>query len=133
MAAKKYKQLTLTLFSLEYIRPDWSIDFDDPSFRDYCLSLIADMRKIGISLEIIRNCDTVITVNSYVDLLNAIKISSVADGHANRCVGHIIGKSPNLEIREDMAAAVRRIAFAPETIVPSNEFKKVCHNCGCGC
>jgi hypothetical protein len=38
-----------------------------------------------------------------------------------------------LNICEDISAAVRRIAFAPETVVPSNEFKKVCHNCGCGC
>jgi hypothetical protein len=28
---------------------------------------------------------------------------------------------------------VRRIAFAPETIAPADEFRKVCHNCGCGC
>ena len=133
MAAKKYKQLTLTLFSLEHARQDWNIDFDAQPFLGYRQTLIADMRKMGVALEIIRNDETFITVNSYVDLLNAIKISSVEDGHSNRCVGHIIGISPNLSIHEDITAAVRRIAFAPETIVPSNEFKKVCHNCGCGC
>ncbi|HIJ94585.1 MAG TPA: hypothetical protein HPP94_02380 [Desulfuromonadales bacterium] len=133
MAAKKYKQLTLTLLSLEHNRPDWYVDFDEATFRDYCQMLIADMRKMGVALEIVRNTESVITVNSYVDLLNAIKISSVEGGHSNRCVGHVIGMSPHLDIREDIAAAVRRIAFAPETVVPSNEFKKVCHNCGCGC
>jgi hypothetical protein len=34
---------------------------------------------------------------------------------------------------EDISTAVRRVAFAPETIAPSGEFRKVCHNCGCGC
>jgi hypothetical protein len=75
----------------------------------------------------------IISINSYADVLNVVKISSAQDGQSNRCVGHIIGKSPNLDIMEDISRAVRRIAFAPETVAPADEFRKVCHNCGCGC
>lgn len=88
---------------------------------------------MGVALEVAHNCDMVIKVNSYADLLNVIKVSSPDDGHINQCVGHIIGKSEHLEIMEDIRTAVSRIAFAPETIAPSSEFRKVCHNCGCGC
>jgi hypothetical protein len=91
------------------------------------------MKKLGVSLSVVRNRDAVIAVNSYADLLNVVKISSPQDGHSNQCVGHIIGKSERLDIMEDIGTAVRRIAFAPETIAPSSEFRKVCHNCGCGC
>jgi len=80
-----------------------------------------------------RTNDVIISVNSYADVLNVVKISSAQDGQSNRCVGHIIGKSPNLDIMEDIERAVRRVAFAPETVVPADEFRKVCHNCGCGC
>jgi hypothetical protein len=81
----------------------------------------------------VNNQDTVIEINSYADLLNVVKISSPQDGHSNQCIGHIIGKSGKLDIMEDINLAVRRVAFAPETIAPSGEFRKVCHNCGCGC
>ena len=91
------------------------------------------MERLNIALRIVRNPEVVVTINSYGDLLNVVKISSPEDGHSNQCIGHIIGKSQHLDIREDIAAAVRRIAFAPETVAPSGEFRKVCHNCGCGC
>ncbi len=91
------------------------------------------MKKLGITLTLLRNRDSVIKINSYADLLNVVKISSPDDGHSNQCIGHIIGKSEHLDILEDITTAVRRVAFAPETIAPSSEFRKVCHNCGCGC
>ncbi len=133
MNCKKTKQIRLTILDQNYIRNDWNYDFDGPGFDGFFAALSADMQKMGIGLELLRNRDVAIPINSYADLLNVVKISSPDDGHNNHCIGHIIGKSPNLDIQEDIRLAVRRIAFAPETVAPSNEFRKVCHNCGCGC
>ena len=133
MACKKLKQITLTVLEQKPVRKDWSYDFEDAGFQSFFDALARDMKKLGIALALVRNRDSVITVNSYADLLNVVKVSSPDDGHTNQCVGHIIGKSEKLDILGDIRTAVRRVAFAPETIAPSSEFRKVCHNCGCGC
>ncbi len=133
MDCKHAKQIRLTILEQNYVRNDWNYDFKGTGFQCFFESLSAEMGKLGIGLELIRNRDAAINVNSYADLLNVVKISSPDDGHNNHCIGHIIGKSQNLDIQEDLRIAVRRIAFAPETVAPSSEFRKVCHNCGCGC
>lgn len=127
------KNIILTVLNQEHVRKDWFFDFDGEVFGRFFDVLAMNMGKMGIGLILKRNCEAVIKINSYADLLNVVKISSPEDGHSNHCIGHIIGKSENLNILEDIEAAVRRIAFAPETIAPSGEFRKVCHNCGCGC
>ena len=133
MACKKLKQMTLTVLAQKHVRRDWYFDFDDSRFQSFYDDLSKEMKKLGIALSLVRNRETIIKVNSYADLLNAVKVSAPDAGHLNQCVGHIIGKSENLNILEDVRMAVRRVAFAPETIAPSSEFRKVCHNCGCGC
>ena len=133
MACKKIKHITMTVFDQEKSVQEWFYDFDEESFQQFCDGLIKDMKKLGIALTLARNREAVIHINSYADLLNVVKISSPEDGHSNQCIGHIIGKSENLDILEDIRIAVRRVAFAPETIAPASEFRKVCHNCGCGC
>jgi len=133
MGCKKLKLMTLVVFEQKHIRMDWQFDFDGTVFQRFYNNLAKDMKKLGITLELVRNRDAIITVNSYADLLNVVKISSPEDGHSNQCIGHVIGKSQNLDILEDIRTAVRRVAFAPETIAPAGEFRKVCHNCGCGC
>jgi hypothetical protein len=133
MACKQLKEIVLTVFARNYVRNDWNFDFDGARFETFLTTLARDMKKLGVALSVVRNNEAVITVNSYADLLNVVKLSSHQDGHNNQCVGHIIGKSEQLDIMEDIAIAVRRVAFAPETIAPSSEFRKVCHNCGCGC
>lgn len=133
MACKQTKQMVVTILNQNYLRNDWTVDFDGQPFQAYLAGLIKEMKKLGVSLSVVRNRDAVIPVNSYSDLLNVVKISSPQDGHSNQCVGHIIGKSERLDIKEDIGVAVRRVAFAPETVAPSSEFRKVCHNCGCGC
>jgi len=133
MADNNIKQMTVSILDQKYLRNDWSIDFDGQHFQDFLAEVTTEMARLGVHLNVVRNRDTVISVNSYADLLNVVKISSPQDGHSNQCVGHIIGKSQHLNIIEDVGAAIRRVAFAPETIAPSSEFRKVCHNCGCGC
>ncbi|MBI5484590.1 MAG: hypothetical protein HY888_09035 [Deltaproteobacteria bacterium] len=127
------KQISMTVFDQEHCRREWFFDFDGEIFHDFCTTLTREMKKLGITLTLLRNRDAVIKINSYADLLNVVKISSPDDGHSNQCIGHIIGKSEHLDIMEDIRTAVRRVAFAPETVAPSSEFRKVCHNCGCGC
>lgn len=133
MACKTQKQITVTILDQEHVRRDWWFDFDGEVFHRFFDQLTREMRKLGVRLEQVRNREVTIKITSYADLLNVVKVSSPCDGHANQCVGHIIGKSEHLDIMEDIATAVRRIAFAPETIAPASEFRRVCHNCGCGC
>ncbi|HEX9079961.1 MAG TPA: hypothetical protein VF795_10255 [Desulfuromonadaceae bacterium] len=133
MACKAVKRITVTILNQEHVRRDWRFDFDGEAFGRFFAGLTREMRRLGVELEQVRNREATIRITSYADLLNAVKVSSPSDGHGNQCVGHIIGKSEHLDIMEDIAAAVRRIAFAPETIAPASEFRRVCHNCGCGC
>lgn len=127
------KPVVITILDQVHQRKDWFCDFDGHAFRDAMDTLAAELSALGIALDIRRNREVVITVNSYADLLNCVRVSSPLDNHHNQCVGHIIGKSEHLDIVEDISRAARRIAFAPETIAPDAAFRKVCHNCGCGC
>jgi hypothetical protein len=132
MAGKELKNLTVTILDQQHLREDWLFDFDGELFRRFIAGTTREMRKLGFALTCVQNRDVVIPINSYADLLNCVKVSS-DDSQGNHCIGHIIGKSEHLDIMEDIGAAIRRIAFAPETIAPASEFRKVCHNCGCGC
>ena len=133
MACKKSKQMIITIHEQNHLRKDWYVDFDGQPFQDFLAGMIREMKRLGVLVTVVHNHETVIKINSYADLLNVVKISSLQDGHSNQCVGHIIGASQRLDIMEDISTAVSRVAFAPETIAPSGEFRKVCHNCGCGC
>lgn len=126
------KIITVTILGQEYLRNDWSFDFDGDEFRQFIARISSEMARLGFALNCVRNGEVSISINSYADLLNCVRFSS-ADSQGTHCIGHIIGKSEHLRIVEDIESAIRRIAFAPETIAPAGEFRKVCHNCGCGC
>jgi len=132
MAGKALKALTVTILGQEHLREDWQFDFEGELFRRCIAGLTREIRKVGFVLTCVHNNDVVIPINSYADLLNCVRLSS-DDSQGTHCIGHIIGKSEHLDIVEDIGSAIRRIAFAPETIAPAGEFRKVCHNCGCGC
>jgi hypothetical protein len=125
--------MVITIHDQKHLRKEWYLDFDGQLFQTFLAELIEEMRRLGVVMTVARNRDLTVSISSYADLLNVVKISSSQDGESNRCIGHIIGKSPNLNIMEDISRAVRRIAFAPETVAPADEYRKVCHNCGCGC
>jgi hypothetical protein len=127
------KTMTLTIFGQDHIRKDWFFDFASMEFELFLVELTGDLERFGIKLGRADNCDVVIGINSYGDLLNAVRISSPVDGFSSICVGHVIGQSPNRDILEDIKRAINRVAFAPETIQPEESNRKVCHNCGCGC
>ncbi|GAM11058.1 hypothetical protein OR1_03366 [Geobacter sp. OR-1] len=127
------KKLLVTFFGQNHVRPDWKIDTDGEAFACYFAGLQGELERFGIDIARVDNPSVTINVNSYADLLNSVRISSPADGITSQCVGHIIGKSENLDLLEDIGRAVKRVAFAPETIAPEEHNRRVCHNCGCGC
>ena len=127
------KKLKLVFYRQNHLRDDWRVDVHSDRFELFFIELADDLARFGIELERVYNDAMAIDINSYADLLNAVRISSLSDGLANVCVGHVIGKSQNLDLQEDIGRAVKRVAFAPETIAPDAENRRVCHNCGCGC
>jgi hypothetical protein len=127
------KKLQLTVYPQNHVRDDWKVDLQGAGFSAFISQLRSEMAAFGLEVECCRNDAVTVNVNSYADLLNAVRISSPADGFANKCIGHIIGKSPDLDLFADIRRAVNRVAFAPETIPPDDHNRKVCHNCGCGC
>jgi len=127
------KKLVLTIYKQNHLRPDWRVDTAESGFLLLIKGLEAELAGFDIEFSWVMDDAITIEVNSYADLLNAVRVSSPSDGFANKCVGHIIGKSQNLNLFEDIRRAVNRIAFAPETVPPDDHNRKVCHNCGCGC
>jgi len=127
------KQMRLTCYGRTKSRPEWEEALAGVNFDLFFAELAQELERFGITLEQGEDPGQVIEVKSYGDLLNAVRIASPSDGISNVCVGHVIGQSPRLDPHEDIRRAVNRIAFAPETVAPDTENRKVCHNCGCGC
>ena len=127
------KKLLITVCRQNHIRDNWKVDLDGDLFRGFVKELTEELSAYGVGLDSCHNEAVTVNVNSYADLLNAVRISSPADGFINKCIGHIIGQSQQLNLFEDIRRAVNRVAFAPETIQPDDHNRKVCHNCGCGC
>ena len=127
------KGMRLTCYGRKRSKPDWEKALTGVSFDMFFADLAQELGRFGIDLQRLDDAERVIEVKSYADLLNAMRIASPCDGISNVCVGHVIGKSPHLDPQEDIRRAVNRIAFAPETVPPDDENRKVCHNCGCGC
>lgn len=126
------KKMVVTFYRQNHVRTDWRVDLDSSVFELFFIELADDLAKFGIQITK-QNEDTSIDIRSYTDLLNSVRISSPSDGFSSMCIGHIIGKSPHLDIFEDIRRGVNRMAFAPETIAPESHNRQVCHNCGCGC
>lgn len=127
------KSIKVIFFRQNHLRPDWEINTGSTAFDLFFIELAEDLARLGISLSWEQNEGVTIDVNSYADVLNAVRIASPSDGISSICIGHIIGKSPNLDLMEDIRRGVNRVAFAPETVAPEDGNRRVCHNCGCGC
>ena len=127
------KKIVISVCRQNYLRDNWKVDLEGDSFTGFVRDLTRELAGFGVEIESSRNDAVTVNVNSYADLLNAVRITSPADGFINKCIGHIIGQSQNLNFFEDIRRAVNRVAFAPETIQPDESNRKVCHNCGCGC
>lgn len=127
------KKMTISVCRQNHLRDNWKVDLEGESFALFVRELAGELRGFGVEVDRNFNDAISVNVNSYADLLNAVRITSPVDGFYNKCIGHIIGQSQNLNLFEDIRRAVNRVAFAPETIQPDDSHRKVCHNCGCGC
>jgi hypothetical protein len=127
------KKIVIAVYNQNHVRDNWKVDLDGESFGTFVKDLRGELAGFGIEVESISSDAATVNVDSYADLLNAVRITSAVDGFVNKCVGHIMGQSQNLNLFEDIRRAVNRVAFAPETIQPDDHNRKVCHNCGCGC
>ena len=127
------KKIIISVCRQNHLRDNWKVDLEGESFREFVQEVARELAGFGVEVECSCNDALTVTVNSYADLLNAVRVTSPADGFINKCIGHIIGQSQNLNLFEDIRRAVNRVAFAPETVQPDDSNRKVCHNCGCGC
>jgi hypothetical protein len=127
------KEITVVFYRQNHLRDNWKVDLFGSETERFFNGLTAELAKCGIALRQSHTDAYTIDINSYADLLNSVRISSLSDGFLSVCVGHVIGKSEQLDLLEDIRRAVSRIAFAPETVPPEDHNRKVCHNCGCGC
>ncbi len=127
------KKMVVIFYRQNHVRKDWQVDLHNSGLELFFIELADDLARFGVDLTRVNDDETVIDINSYADVLNSVRISSPSDGFSGICVGHVIGKSPHLDLLEDIKRAVNRMAFAPETIAPESHNRQVCHNCGCGC
>ena len=128
------KEITVVFYRRNYPRKDWkATEIDETAVRNLLDRAKQEMAVYGITLNDVVAEDMVMDINSYGDILNAVRLQSPADGILNLCLGHVIGASPNCNLAEDLERGISRVAFAPETIQPEDHNRKVCHNCGCGC
>ena len=126
------KEITITLCRINFIK-EWRYDVDPEQIAALTGELDAEYASIGVNVRFDGEIDHTVEVRGYGDLLNSIRLRSSEAGVGNPCLGHVIGESKECNFLDDIKRGVSRIAFAPEMIEPDGAFKKVCHNCGCGC
>jgi len=126
------KPLAVIFFRRNWCRDDWDYRFPAEELEPFFANLRQDLEKYDIQLQV-QQAEHEITIRGYTDLLNSVRLHFPSAGLGQLCLGHVIGKSANLNLLEDLRRGINRIAFAPETIEPEGSDKVVCHNCGCGC
>jgi len=125
--------ISVVLNRVRFSPDGWKYPFTPEVLRSEVQRMDEDLRGLGLQVVFAVEEARKVEVRGYPDLLNAIRIRSSRPGLGNLCLGHIIGRSANLDLLEDVRRGVKRVAFAPETIEPDGSDKVVCHNCGCGC
>ena len=95
MAGRALKAITVSILDQQHLRGGWLFDFDGELFQRFISGMTREMKKLGVALTCAHNHDVMISIKSYADLLNCVKISS-DDSMGNHCIGHVIGKSETL-------------------------------------
>ncbi|PLX98418.1 MAG: hypothetical protein C0623_12140 [Desulfuromonas sp.] len=124
------KVITIALYHRDFVS-DWTYNVEAATIADLAEEISAELADAGVAVRFSREEDISVEIKGYGDILNSIRLRSSEGG--NPCLGHVIGESPECDLPEDIRRGVKRLAFAPETIVPDAEHRKTCHNCGCGC
>ncbi|WP_305046283.1 hypothetical protein [Geoalkalibacter sp.] len=126
-------ELTVAFYQRNFTREEWRKAFDEQQLDSLFVRLAQDLAPLGIRLRRVEDAGVTLDIKGYGDLLNSVRIRCPQHGVGNTCLGHIIGRSANLNLLEDIERGINRVAFAPETVEPEGSDKIVCHNCGCGC
>ena len=127
------KSITIVVYNRNFLRPDWRQDLDVAAIEQLAIDLNDEFRQFDWQIRFLRDEEQAVDVRGYGDLLNAVRLRATGSSHSNPCLGHVIGSSAACDPLADIRRGINRIVFAPETIEPESAFKKVCHNCGCGC
>jgi len=127
------KEITVVFYGRHFPRKDWTYEVDVQAMTAFFEEMRTELERFDVVIQFVDDPNITMKVNGYGDLLNAIRIRSPKDGISSKCLGHIIGPSPNANLFEDLKRGINRVAFAPETIEPEENNRTVCHNCGCGC
>ena len=126
------KEITIALYRRDFIK-EWRYPVDSGAIAGLADEMNTELRPAGVSVRFVNEEETSVEVRGYGDILNSVRLRSSEKGVGNPCLGHIVGESPDCDLLADIRRGVKRLAFAPETIVPDAEHRKTCHNCGCGC
>ncbi|NIQ96405.1 MAG: hypothetical protein GWO11_05155 [Desulfuromonadales bacterium] len=129
----KQKEISVVFYKPDFVRADWRYDVDGDMIAAFFAELADELSSLGVAVRFWKEHEVALPVKGYADLLNTVRIRSPKDSLGNVCLGHIIGKSANADLIEDIRRGVNRVAFAPEMVEPEGSDKIVCHNCGCGC
>lgn len=125
------KTITVVFYAREF-SGDWNYQFDEEMVQPFFAKLNDELSGCGVVFEFVHEPNITLRINGYGDLLNSVRIRSLADGFSSLCLEQVIGASPAADFWADVKSAVRRVAFSPESIVPIGG-TQLCHNCGCGC
>ncbi len=126
------KEVKVVIYQRNFIK-DWRYDFNPAAIKALVKELDQEYQSAKVRVVFGGEEDATVQVGGYGDILNAIRLRSTGPAAANHCLGHVLGESKNCDLLEDIRRGVSKLAFAPETIMPEEAHRKVCHNCGCGC
>lgn len=125
--------LTLAFYGRRWLRDNRSELLSPAVIDRFVIELNHELEPFDVRVEVVEDSSVTLDIKGYGDLLNSVRIRAPFMGVGNRCLGHIIGPSKQLDLYQDIRRGVNRVLFAPETIEPEGSDKVVCHNCGCGC
>jgi hypothetical protein len=127
------KSITIVVYNRNFLRSDWRQDLDVAKIQRLAEELNRELKQFDWQVDFLVDDSQSVDVRGYGDLLNAVRLRATGSAHSNPCLGHVIGPSSACDPIADIKRGINRIIFAPETIEPESAYKKVCHNCGCGC
>ncbi len=126
------KEIEVVIYQRHFIKA-WQYEFNPAAIKNLVQQLDQEYQSAQVRVSFGGEEKTSVQVGGYSDILNAIRLRTTGPGAVNHCLGHILGESKNCDLLEDIRRGISKLAFAPETIMPEEAHRKVCHNCGCGC
>ena len=78
------KKIAISVCRQNHLRDNWKVDLEGDSFMGFVSDLTRELAGYGVEIESSHNDAVTVNVNSYADLLNAVRITSPADGFINK-------------------------------------------------